>query len=73
MCDHDEPINDPGGGGLLPLAVRCPRCARRPALRVSAELLQGAPAAGRLGTYRCQGRRCGTIYDLPRAMLGGGP
>ncbi|MBX6366053.1 MAG: hypothetical protein IRZ00_19570 [Gemmatimonadetes bacterium] len=56
------------GARLLRLDVACPRCGSRPALRVAAELarLAGAfPPARRLGSYQCQRRGCGAIYDLP--------
>ncbi len=52
---------------LLRLAAVCPRCGSRPALRVTEELvraLKEAPGETRLGTYQCQRRGCGTIYDL---------
>lgn len=56
-----------GGGPLLRLAVSCPRCGTRPALRVAAEsvhdLAHHAPDE-RLGTYQCHRRHCSMIYDL---------
>lgn len=57
----------PARGRLLRLAASCPRCGARPALRVAEEtaraLYRGDPEA-RIGTYQCQRRGCGTIYDL---------
>ena len=53
---------------LLRLAVSCPRCGSRPAVRVTAAVVQAvarhSPEA-RMGTYQCQRRRCGAIFDLP--------
>lgn len=54
-------------GRLLRLAASCPRCGSRPAMRVTETLvrcLRTEPAAARVGTYQCQRRGCGTIYDL---------
>jgi hypothetical protein len=54
---------------LRPAAV-CPRCGARPALRVTdvlANLLAEHPADERVGTYQCQRRGCGAIYDLVAA------
>ena len=64
-----EPHNGaefPVRGRLLRVAAACPRCGSRPALRVeetAARVLREAPGA-RIGTYQCQRRGCGTIYDL---------
>ena len=53
---------------LLRLAVSCPRCGSRPAVRVTPAVVQAmarqAPET-RMGTYQCQRRRCGAIFDLP--------
>lgn len=52
---------------LLRVATSCPRCGTRPALRVTQAMvraLAGADAGVRLGTYQCQRRGCGAIYDL---------
>jgi hypothetical protein len=52
---------------LLRVAASCPRCGTRPALRVTQAMvraLSGSEAAVRLGTYQCQRRGCGAIYDL---------
>jgi hypothetical protein len=52
---------------LLRVATSCPRCGTRPALRVTQAMvraLAGAEAGVRLGTYQCQRRGCGAIYDL---------
>src|SRR5215218_5595617 len=54
-------------GRLLRPAASCPRCGARPAMRVTPALvraLDGQPAAVRVGTYQCQRRGCGAIYDL---------
>jgi hypothetical protein len=55
------------GGRLLRLAVSCPGCGSRPALRVTECAVRAVlelPPAARLGTYQCQRRRCGVVYDL---------
>lgn len=52
---------------LLRLASNCPRCGSRPALRITGEvakLLADEAQGARLGTYQCQRRGCGAIYDL---------
>jgi hypothetical protein len=52
---------------LLRLASNCPRCGSRPALRITGEmakLLTHEAQGARLGTYQCQRRGCGAIYDL---------
>lgn len=52
---------------LLRVATSCPRCGTRPALRVTQAMvraLAGSEAGVRLGTYQCQRRGCGAIYDL---------
>lgn len=49
------------------LSTSCPRCGAHPALRLSDEVvqaLQSLPATARLGTYQCQRRGCGAVYDL---------
>lgn len=48
-------------------AVCCPGCGSRPALRIAEALIQvldESPPERRVGTYKCQRRGCGTIYDL---------
>jgi hypothetical protein len=54
------------GGRLLRLAVSCPGCGTRPALRFTEELVRTLrePGSARIGTYQCQQRGCGAIYDL---------
>ncbi len=55
------------GTRLLRLASNCPRCGCRPALRITGEvarLLTDEAQGARLGTYQCQRRGCGAIYDL---------
>jgi hypothetical protein len=52
---------------LLRPQVSCPRCGSRPALRITEPLARAAadePAARRMGTYQCQRRGCGAVYDL---------
>ena len=59
-----------GGGRLYPPAVCCPKCGSRPALRVTSALiaaLHGSPPGERVGSYKCQRRACGVIYDLTAA------
>lgn len=54
-------------GRLLRLAVSCPACGSRPALRVTAaavRALADREPGERVGTYQCQRRRCGAIFDL---------
>ena len=54
-------------GRLLRPAASCPRCGARPAMRVTEAMVHavsGQPAEARLGTYQCQRRGCGAIYDL---------
>jgi hypothetical protein len=56
-----------GPGRLYRLSASCPRCGTRPALRVTRDAVEtagGQPPGTRLGTYQCQRRGCGTIYDL---------
>jgi thymidine kinase len=52
---------------LYRLSASCPRCGSRPAMRVTQDVIEAArdhhPQV-RLGTYQCQRRGCGTIYDL---------
>ncbi|MFL5385585.1 MAG: hypothetical protein ACJ8GN_23955 [Longimicrobiaceae bacterium] len=52
---------------LLRPAAACPRCGARPAMRVTAamvEALRDRPADERVATYQCQRRGCGAVYDL---------
>lgn len=58
---------EPSGAQLLRLASNCPRCGCRPALRISGEvarILTDEAQGTLLGTYQCQRRGCGAIYDL---------
>ena len=58
---------EPSQAQLLRLASNCPRCGSRPALRITGEvarLLADEAQGARLGTYQCQRRGCGAIYDL---------
>jgi hypothetical protein len=55
------------GGRLLRLKTSCPRCGSRPAVRITEELagmLRSGFVSARIGTYQCQRRGCGAIYDL---------
>lgn len=61
------PVAAPSEPRLLRPAATCPRCGARPAMRVTeamVEALAGHPANERVGTYQCQRRGCGAIYDL---------
>lgn len=52
---------------LLRLAAKCPLCGARPAMRVApwiVQALRARPATDRVGTYQCQRRGCGAVYDL---------
>jgi hypothetical protein len=52
---------------LLRPAAACPRCGARPAIRITAAMvsaLRGHDDGTRLGTYQCQRRGCGAIYDI---------
>lgn len=52
---------------LCAVSVGCPVCGTRPALRVSAWLVErvaGEEPARRLASYKCHRRGCGAIYDL---------
>jgi len=52
---------------LLRPAAACPRCGARPAMRVTGALitaLSGHDHDERVGTYQCQRRGCGAVYDL---------
>lgn len=51
-------------------AVSCPKCGSRPAFRVCEALVEGVrdePPERRVGSYKCQRRSCGVIYDIPAA------
>jgi hypothetical protein len=61
------PAADGADRRLLRVAASCPRCASRPALRVTpaaVRALDGTDPAIRVGTYQCQRRGCGALYDL---------
>lgn len=61
------PFKTPSPGRLFRLAVSCPKCGSRPALRVTEEVVRGLArdtGDARIGTYQCHRRGCGTIYDL---------
>ncbi|HYW07232.1 MAG TPA: hypothetical protein VE913_09765 [Longimicrobium sp.] len=52
---------------LMRVSASCPRCGARPAMRVTRAMVRAladAPADTRVGTYQCQRRGCGAIYDL---------
>ena len=60
----------PGSTRLRTPLVSCPGCGSRPALRITEaliELLRESPPERRVGSYKCQRRGCGTIYDLTAA------
>jgi hypothetical protein len=62
-----QPVAVPAEPVLLRPAAACPRCGARPAMRVTTAMvhaLNGHPADERVGTYQCQRRGCGAIYDL---------
>ncbi|HEX6748633.1 MAG TPA: hypothetical protein VF092_15150 [Longimicrobium sp.] len=62
-----EPEPEPAEPRLLRPAATCPRCGARPAMRVTDAMvgaLTGHPGTERVGTYQCQRRGCGAIYDL---------
>lgn len=57
----------PAPDQLLRPAATCPRCGARPAMRVTSAMvtaLHGHPPDERVGTYQCQRRGCGAVYDL---------
>lgn len=57
-------------GRLFRLAVSCPRCGSRPALRVTEDAVRDAlrhPPDQPLSTYQCHRRGCGTIYEVTAA------
>lgn len=67
LPESDAGGQAPRGAQLLRLASNCPRCGARPALRITGEvarLLSDEAQGTRLGTYQCQRRGCGAIYDL---------
>lgn len=52
---------------LLRLAVSCPRCGARPAVRVTpalVEMLGREPAELHLATYQCHRQKCNHVYDI---------
>ncbi len=64
----------PSAGRLTRLNASCPRCGSRPALRITEELARAVRASGRsarIGTYQCQRRGCGHIYDLSAQAASG--
>jgi hypothetical protein len=76
LQDKEVPVDtqEPGAPAaadsprLLRLAVSCPRCGSRPAVRVTAAVVQAMmrqPPEARMATYQCHRRRCGAIFDLP--------
>ena len=59
-------------GPLAVPALVCPRCGARPALRISEAAIRmagGQPPGRRIGTYKCQRRGCGAIYDVTAAAF----
>lgn len=56
-----------GRNPLLRLAVSCPRCGARPAVRITptlVELLSEEPAGLQLATYQCHRQKCGQVYAI---------
>jgi hypothetical protein len=52
---------------LLRPSASCPSCGARPALRVTRRLAQAVAQLepdDRVGSYQCQRRGCGAVYDL---------
>lgn len=52
---------------LLRLAVSCPRCGARPAVRITpalVEMLSKKPAELHLATYQCHRQKCGHVYNI---------
>lgn len=52
---------------LLRLAVSCPRCGARPAVRVTpalVEMLSSEPGELHLATYQCHRQKCNHVYDI---------
>lgn len=57
---------------LLRPEVRCPRCGKRPRLRISEterEAAKNQPAEQLKGTYQCH--ECGLVYELRAAAYHG--
>ena len=57
---------------LCAVGVGCPACGTRPALRLSAwlvERFEGEEPSRRIASYRCQRRGCGVIYDIALGAL----
>ena len=57
---------------LCAVNVGCPACGTRPALRVSAWLVEriaGEEPSRRVASYKCQRRGCGAIYDISAGAL----
>ena len=55
---------------LLRLAVSCPRCGARPAVRITpalVEKLSAEPAELHLATYQCHRQKCNHVYDIMAA------
>jgi len=62
-----EPPPPAAPAELLRPAAVCPRCGARPAMRVTGAMvtaLSGHREDERVGTYQCQRRGCGAVYDL---------
>lgn len=69
MTQQDDNTSGADRQRLVRLTVSCPRCGSRPALRITEALAHAARdhAGARIGTYQCQRRGCGAIYDLTSA------
>ena len=60
------------GERMCAAKVGCPGCGTRPALRVSAwvvERMAGEDGSRRVVSYKCHRRGCGMIYDIPAGAL----
>ena len=65
--DVHEEEDELQNGRLLRPAASCPRCGARPAMRVTEAMVRAVKrhdTATRMGTYQCQRRGCGAVYDL---------
>ena len=61
-------LPDEPRGKLLRLAIVCPQCGSRPAMRITETLKQAVlneTPTKALATYQCQRRGCGYVYEVP--------
>ncbi|HET7234520.1 MAG TPA: hypothetical protein VFJ16_31195 [Longimicrobium sp.] len=69
-AQREVPPPTPASARLLRPAAVCPRCGARPAMRFTVDAVQAVAsldAGVRIGTYQCQRRGCGAVYDLMAA------